>query len=219
MPRIFRILPEQGIFHILTRGNNRQAVFLDKEDYAIYFNILKRYKEEHEFLLYHYCLMPNHIHLILEVTLKTNLSKFMKQLNLAYLYHFRRKYSYYGHLWQGRFKSILIEKDMYLISCGKYIELNPVKAKMVKNPKDYPWTSYRVYAYGEENALLDFDPLYQDLGRTDTERRKRYRNSITEEVLNLNVRFLGKDSFIKEMEKSFEVKNLKGKRGRPKKIK
>ncbi len=216
MPRIFRILPETGVFHILTRGNNRQTVFKDERDYKYYLYLLKLYKEEHRFLLYHYCLMTNHVHLILETTSETNLSKLMKQLNLAYMYHFRKKYHYWGHFWQGRFKSLLIEKDEYLIACGRYVEFNPVRAKIVDNPKDYLWSSYRIYAYGLKDELVDTDPLYEDMGSTAKERQKNYRDSIgTKDKINFNLRFLGSDSFINRMEEQFGVKNLRNERGRP----
>lgn len=216
MPRIARILPETGIFHILARGNNRQKVFRDSEDYKYYLYILGLYKEEHKFLLYHYCLMSNHIHLILETTPQTYLSKLMKQINLRYLYHFRARYKYYGHFWQGRFKSLLIDKDNYLIVCGRYIEMNPLRANMVKSLEDYPWSSYKFYACGEKNDLIDSDPLYQDMGKTDKERQLHYRQSLTEEIkLNWNLRFLGSRSFIEKMEGEFGVKNVQNRRGRP----
>ncbi len=105
MPRIFRILPEKGVFHILTRGNNRQKIFKDDTDYKRYLSLLEFYKQEHKFLLYHYCLMSNHVHLIIETTPKTSLAKLMKQVNLAYLYHFRKRYSYYGHFCKAAIKA------------------------------------------------------------------------------------------------------------------
>jgi putative transposase len=145
MPRSARILPEQGIFHIMARGNNRQEIFKDKEDFEQYIYLLKLYKEQHLFKLYHYCLMSNHLHLILETTPSTNLPKLMKQISLSYMHYFRRRYRYYGHFWQGRYKSLLIEKDSYLLTCGKYIEMNPVRAKMVAFPEEHPWSSYRTY--------------------------------------------------------------------------
>ena len=219
MPRIFRLLSETGVFHILTRGNNRQKVFRDRKDYQHYLHLLKLCKEEHRFLLYHYCLMPNHVHLILETTPKTNLSKLMKQINLRYASHFRRRNRYWGHLWQGRFKSLLIERDRYLIACGRYIESNPVRAKIVDNPGDYPWSTYKFYAYGGGDDLVDIDPLYQELGKTEKERQLSYRGAFKgESCPNLNVRFLGSDSFIKEMEARFGVKNLKNRKGRPLKV-
>lgn len=216
MPRIFRLLPETAVLHILTRGNNRQQVFKDERDYQYYLRLLKLYKEEHRFLLYHYCLMPNHVHLILETTLLTNLSKLMKQINLAYLYHFRKRYQYWGHFWQGRFKSLLIDRDEYLIACGRYIESNPVRAKMVTACANYPWSSYKFYASGRKDGLIDIDPLYQDMGKTDKERQLHYRQSLDEENKpNFNLRFLGSPYFIEQMEERFGVKNLKNRRGRP----
>ena len=162
--------------------------------------------------------MPNHVHLIVEITSKTDLAKLMKQINLAYLYHYKKIYSYSGHLWQGRYKSLIIDKDEYLITCGRYIELNPVRARLVKDPKDYKWSSYNVYAYGRKDDITDIDPLYLGLGKNDKERQKNYRLPIQEEAFNLNTRFLGSESFIHKMENRFGVENLKNKRGRPKKI-
>lgn len=216
MPRIFRFLPEIGVFHILSRGNNRQKVFRDDKDYQFYLELLQRYKEEHNFLLYHYCLMPNHVHLILETTRQTDLSKLMKQINLKYHYYFRRRYRYCGHLWQGRFKSLLIEKDSYLIACARYIERNPVRAKMVEKAEDYRWSSYLYYVNGKNNPLLDRDPLYQGLGVDDKKRQESYQLSLDKtHTPNLNLRFIGSNPFIKAMEEKFGIKNLKSKRGRP----
>ncbi len=155
MPRIFRLVLETGTLHILTRGNNRQRVFKDPKDYRHYLHLLKLCKEEHQFLLYHYCLMSNHVHLILGTTLKSNLSKLMKQINLRYAAYFRRRNRYCGYLWQGRFNSLLIERDRYLMACGRYIEMNPVRAKMVGNPGDYSSSTYRFYAYGKKDDLID----------------------------------------------------------------
>lgn len=222
MPRIFRILPEEGVLHILTRGNNRQAVFHDDKDYNTYLNFIPRYKAENKIKVYHYCIMPNHIHLIIEITPKSNLSKFMKQLNLSYLYHYKKRYKYDGHLWQGRYKSLIISKDEYLIVCARYIELNPVKAKIVKNPKDYQYSSYNAYAYGKKSDIIESDPIYLEWGKTDKQRQQNYRRDITEELerlsLNLNARFLGSQDFITRMEDKFQVSNLKAERGRPVKV-
>ncbi|GAH93854.1 unnamed protein product [marine sediment metagenome] len=122
MPRIKRIYLEEGIFHILARGNNKQWLFEDKSDFKYYLDILKRLKKEQPFLLYHYILMNNHVHLLIETNQKTELSKLMKRINLLYYNHYRRKYNYAGHFWQDRFKSILVSKDEYLLACGLYIE-------------------------------------------------------------------------------------------------
>lgn len=218
MPRIFRVLPEEGALHILTRGNNRQSVFEDDTDYKTYLNFLKTYKQQNNILLYHYCIMPNHAHLIVGLTPKSNLAKFMKQINLAYLYHYKKKYNYYGHLWQGRYKSLIISRDEYLIACGRYIELNPIKARLVKQPKEYIWSSYNAYAYGARDALVDYNPIYLDWGKSDKDRQKNYQQDLREESkrINFNARFLGSDEFIRKMEEEFQVSNIRSNRGRPK---
>ena len=220
MPRIFRILPEEGVIHILTRGNNRQQIFEDDADYKTYLNFLKIYKQENKLLVYHYCIMPNHVHLIAELTPKSNLAKFMKQINLAYLYHYKKKYNYYGHLWQGRYKSLLISKDEYLIVCGRYIELNPVKARLVNNPEEYKWSSYNVYAHDVRDGVIDYNPIYLEWGKTKEQRQKNYRKDIRKEIerINLNARFLGSEEFIKKMERKFKISSIRANRGRPKKV-
>jgi len=163
--------------------------------------------------------MPNHTHLIVAINPKSNLSRFMKQLNLSYLQYFGKKYNYCGHLWQGRFKSLIVSRDSYLIACGRYIELNPVKAQLVKNPRNYRWSSYNIYAYGIKDDLVTYNPIYLDWGDTETNRQKNYRESIEEDIgkINVDARFLGPDEFIKQMEDKFMVSNVKICRGRPKK--
>ena len=160
MPRIARIAPRDQIFHILTRGNNRQDVFRDEIDYQKYLEILERYKEKYQFKIYHYVLMKNHVHLVLEPQGEGgSLAEIMKGINLSYAQHYKRKYDHIGHFWQDRFKSILISRDQYLLACGSYVELNPVRAGIVKDPRDYRWSSYRAYAYGKKDSLIDKHPI------------------------------------------------------------
>ena len=218
MPRAPRILPETGVFHVFTRGNNKQDVFHDDEDFRTYIGLLKEYKSRSPFYLYHFVLMTNHPHLVIETKEGSNLSKIMQGINLSYVYHYRRKYGHVGHFWQGRFKSLLIQKDSYLLECGKYIELNPVRAKLAEKPEDYKWSSYRVYAYGEDNPLVDVNPLYETLGKTREERQMSYREFVVGEENNiLKGLFYGSDKFIDEMERKYGVKRFHTKRGRPKK--
>ncbi len=147
MPRTARVAPKEHIYHILTRGNNRQDVFGDEEDNRRYLDILLHYKEKYHFNLYHYVMMTNHVHLVIEPSEGGgSLSEIMKGINQAYARHYKRKYNHFGHFWQDRYKSIIISKDEYLLACGSYVELNPVRAKMAEDPKDYRWSSYRVYA-------------------------------------------------------------------------
>jgi len=129
---------------------------------------------------------------------------------------------YDGHLWQGRYKSIIINEDEYLMTCGQYIELNPVKAGMVKKPEEYKWSSYNTYACGANDDLTDYNPIYKGWGRTEQERQKNYRENTKEEMegvgMNLNAMFIGSDKFIREMEEKFKVSNIKAQRGRPVKV-
>ena len=222
MPRVSRIYIEEGIFHILTRGNNRQYVFKEKADFAVYRKIIKTLKSEQPFQLYHWCLMGNHIHLIIEANKKTELSKLMKRLNLLYYARYKKKYGYAGHFWQDRFKSLLIEKENYLLACGLYIEKNPVKAKISTNPKDYPHSSYNYYAYGEEDGLTDRDPCYNELGRNDMERQAEYRRLTLDKQITSDTfkhLFMGTEGFVKKMEGKFGVNNIPAERGRPRKAK
>jgi putative transposase len=181
MPRRARVAPQDHVFHVLTRGNNRQNVFLETVDYQTYLEFLKKYKEKYEFKIYHYVLMKNHVHLVLETFEKGGtLAEVMKGINLSYAQYFKRKYDHIGHFWQDRFRSILISKDQYLLACGSYVELNPVRAGLAKDPKDYRWSSYNSYAYGRGDLVVDEHPIYQELSRGEIDRRMRYRKFVME---------------------------------------
>lgn len=143
MPSGPRLLLKNACYHIITKGNQNQRIFLDGQDYEVYLLRLKRYRLRYGFLIYAFCLMPNHVHLIGEPKEMTDLAKFMHGLNRSYTAYFNKKYNKVGYLWQGRFKSKVVVKDDYLIDCLNYIELNPVRANMVKTAQDYPWSSYR----------------------------------------------------------------------------
>ena len=182
MPRGPRILVDGGTYHVLTRGNNGQPVFHGDADFQRYLQLLATYVKEHDLRLYHFALMPNHVHLVLEVSRGPMLSKAMSGLNLSYMFYYRKRYRYTGHLWQGRFKSLLIDRDSYLLECGRYVELNPVRAGMTRTPGEYLWTSYRTYASGADHSFLAVTqhPLYPTLGQTAIERQARYRQFVVE---------------------------------------
>jgi putative transposase len=179
MPRTARIAPDEYVYHILTRGNNRQNVFKEERDYKRYIETLQRYKEKYKFKLYHYVLMTNHVHLVVETTRGGgNLSDIMKGINLSYAQYYKNRYRHTGHFWQDRYKSIIISKDDYLLACGSYVELNPVRAKVVEDPKEYRWSSYSAYAYGRRDPLVDEHPIYEGLSKDEAERRKKYREFV-----------------------------------------
>ena len=180
MPRQPRFVIDGGIYHILTRGNNNQPVFHEEADYDHYLKLLATYARRHRLRVYHFALMPNHVHLVLGVSIAEALSKAMLGLNLTYAWFYRRRRRYSGHLWQGRFKSLLLHGDNYLLEGGRYVELAPVRAGVVTNPRDYPWSSYRVYAEGAASAIVTLNPRYDALGTESTERQQAYRRFILE---------------------------------------
>ncbi|MBN3038966.1 MAG: transposase [Candidatus Omnitrophica bacterium] len=150
-----RVLVENACYHLMARGNQKQLTFREEEDYKEYLQILRKYKVRFKFKLYAYCLMPNHIHLIGQIEAVKDLSKFVQGMHLTYTLYFNQKYSKVGHLWQGRFKSKVILKDKYLIDCLHYIELNPVRRRLVDTPYQYPWSSYRERELGDGFKILD----------------------------------------------------------------
>ncbi len=183
MPRQPRLLLSQSYYHIMTRGNNKHVVSKDDSDYRYYLELIDRFKFELPFDLYHYSLMPNHVHLLVRTKKAEDFSLFMKKINLAYFYHYKKLYNWVGHFWQDRFKSQPIGKDSYFIQCGKYIELNSVRANLVKRPEDYQFSSYNYYAKGYTNKLITTDIFYESLGSNDIERQKRYKEMIISDFI------------------------------------
>jgi len=140
MPRRPRI-EIAGYYHIVNRGVEQRVIFKEPNDYEYFEELLCFYVKSYGIILHNYCLMPNHYHLLIE-TSTDNLSKFMRQLNMNYAIYFNKKYKRAGHLWQGRFKSWFVTDEAYLYTLMLYIEQNPLKAKMVKNMEEYPYSSY-----------------------------------------------------------------------------
>ena len=158
MPAAPRSYIDNGCFHIISRGNQKQRIFNKPDDYVKYLVLLKKYKKKCLFKVYGYCLMPNHIHVVGQIERATNLSKLIQIVHKTYTTYFNSTYNKVGHLWQGRFKNKVMVKDQYIINCINYIECNPVRAKIVASPEEYIWSSYR------ERSLLNckfklLDPL------------------------------------------------------------
>lgn len=152
MPRHARLIMDNVCYHIITRGNQKQAIFRDQQDFNVYLKYILKYKMHYNFKIYAWCLMINHVHMVIESLL---LSKVMHGINLSYAQYFKYKYESVGHFWQDRFKSFVVQKDRYLIDCINYIEYNPVRAELVAKPEDYKWTSYKARVLGKNNKLLD----------------------------------------------------------------
>ncbi|TAH72823.1 MAG: transposase [Anaerolineaceae bacterium] len=157
MPRKRREWYPNAVYHIVTRGNHKQNIFLDKTDYWQYIKYLRLIKDKHPFKLYSYCLMSNHIHLQI-ATIDTEIWTIMKGINWHYSKYFNAKYDTVGHLFQDRYYSEIIEKESYLLETSKYIHLNPVKACIVDSPIKYPWSSYGVYmGIYEDSSIYEND--------------------------------------------------------------
>jgi len=166
------------LYHIFNRGSARSAVFHNGEDYTQFTKILSRYAKERKLRIYHWVLMPNHYHVLLELDHPEALSSIMAGIDRSYVHYHHKAHSSVGHLWQGRFKSQAIEKDRYLLNCGRYIERNPVKAGMVDYAEDYPYSSAAYYVSGREDELTQEDPLFSSFGNQLNQRRERYREFI-----------------------------------------
>lgn len=141
MARPLRIEYPGALYHITSRGNSRRNIYKDNQDRDIFFNVLAQIVNRYRFICYAYCLMDNHYHLLIE-TQDANLSLGMRQLNGVYTQRFNRRHKTVGHVYQGRFKAILVQKDSYLLELCRYIVLNPVRAGIVKDPQEWIWSSY-----------------------------------------------------------------------------
>lgn len=218
MPQGARILMDGGTYHVLTRGNNGQVVFHDDADRQRYLQLLSTLFKEYELPLYHYALMPNHVHLVCLLPRAEALAPAMLRLNLTYALFYKARHGYAGHLWQGRFKSLLIDQERYLLACGRYIELNPVRARLVDEPQHYPWSSYRIYAQGLLNSLITPSPLYLGLGRTARERQQYYRDFVRDGMRGAgHAPGLPGQRQPRTLEEALGLARPKGRRGRPKK--
>ena len=183
MPRPPRLLLSRSYYHIMTRGNNKNFVFKKDDDYRYYLDLMSKYKNELPFDLFHYCLMPSHVHMLMKTQKAHSFSLFMKKINLAYFHYYKRKYRWVGHFWQDRFKSQPVGKDEYFIQCGKYIELNPVRKGLVVNPEEYRYSSYRFYVLGDKNILLTEDIFYEGLGKNQKDRQESYEKLIVGDLV------------------------------------
>jgi REP element-mobilizing transposase RayT len=144
MPRSPRINAKDLIYHVFARGNNRDPIFFDAGDYERFLKNLERYRDKFKFTIYAYCLLPNHFHLLLRPG-NVSLSEIMQPLMTAHTMYVNKKYDRVGHVFQGRFKSIVVQKENYLLQVLRYIHLNPVKAGTVEAAEEYPWSSYLKY--------------------------------------------------------------------------
>lgn len=173
MPRY--VIPGQPQ-HIIQRGNNRQPIFGADVDYRYYLEKLKDASVEYECDIHAYVLMTNHVHLLVSPQQENSIGKMIQTVGRYYVQYFNHCYHRTGTLWEGRYKATLIDTEQYLLTCMRYIELNPVRATgMVDHPSEYPWTSYRYNALGDSNPLITQHELYTKLAITSEKRQSVYR--------------------------------------------
>ena len=188
MPRRARQVVAGIPLHIIQRGHNRQACFFADADYVYFLRQLEEQATNHGCSIHAYVLMTNHIHILLTPNDKDSVSLLMKYVNQRYVRYVNRIYERTGTLWEGRFKSCLTPSDRYALACYRYIELNPVRANIVKHPMHYRWSSYSANAEGRFNSLVSPHSIYLELGTYDLERRRRYRalvqSGLDENTLN-----------------------------------
>jgi putative transposase len=153
MPRIARGLSDGGIYHVLNRGNGRQRVFQKDDDFAAFITLLRQARERHPVKILAYCLIPNHFHLLLNAEEGVALSRFMQWLMTSHVRRYHGHYQTSGHVWQGRFKSFIIQKDAHLLTVARYIEGNPLRAGLVSSAGEWRWSSHRESCGDEERSM------------------------------------------------------------------
>lgn len=178
MGRLRRQGSSVGLYHIITRGNNKTQLFHKNEDFDEYLTIVKASLHSLPISIYHYCLMNNHTHMLIGSPELKEIGRFMHKIQRSYHHYYRKNYTWFGHLFQGRYRSLAIEDEGYLLDCGRYIERNPVRAKMVKKPEDWKYSSYRVYGYGQSDELVSISVAYKALGANEDARRELYRKRV-----------------------------------------
>jgi putative transposase len=175
MPRSPRIFIRGLSHHVIQRGNNRSAMFQAPDDYRFYLELLGYASRKCQVHIHGYTLMTNHVHLSVTPSAATSLPQMMKRIGEIYVRRFNRNYQRTGTLCEGRYRASLIQDDRYWLTCLRYIELNPVRAKLVTSPELYEWSSYRGHAFGHGQPHLTVHPLFLALGRTSTDRNRAWQ--------------------------------------------
>lgn len=161
--------------HIILRGNNRQPIFGDEEDYQFFMEVLLDAAKRHDLAIHAYVLMTNHLHLLATPGEQDCVPKVMQSVGRRYVQYFNYHYQRTGTLWEGRYRATVVDAENYLLECMRYIELNPVRAGMVAHPRDYPWSSHGANGEGKTDMLVHPHRLYRRLARDEVERRAAYR--------------------------------------------
>jgi putative transposase len=211
MARPLRIEFAGALYHVTSRGNAREAIYLTDEDRQQFLTLLENTVKRYDWYCHAYCLMGNHYHLLIETNTPA-LSKGMKYLNGTYTQYFNRRHQRVGHVFQGRFKAILVQKEAYLLELARYIVLNPVRAQMVRSAKDWPWSSYRATAgYTDNHPCLTTDWILAGFSEIKNEAQQRYSDFVRAGLRQpspwqqlKNQIYLGTDHFVHEMQSKID---------------
>ncbi|AMN46276.1 transposase [Steroidobacter denitrificans] len=228
MLRIGRLVVEGYPHHVVQRGHNRHVVFAAHEDYERYLSDVRELKQTFGVRLHAYCLMTNHVHLLLEPReTRAALGTFMKALAARATRYRNRLEGRSGTLWESRYKSSLVQTDTYLLACCRYIELNPVRARVTASPTDYPWSSAPERLGQKPADLLDWSPSYLSLGCSEAERQSAYARYLLEAIPDSEWvlirkslqrgQLTGAGKFVDEIEKITGIRVEHRGRGRPRK--
>jgi putative transposase len=218
------VLPNQP-HHIIQRGHDRQAIFVDEEDFSSFLRWLREASRQFKVAIHAYVLMGNHFHLLATPSDVLGLGRMMQWIGRFYVPFFNRKYGRTGTLWQGRFKTSIIDSERYFLICSRYIEMNPVRAGLVPQPSAYRWSSYAHHVGDRPDGLIADHPLYWAMGNTPFEREAAYKQFMAQPIVQAEVDelnqavlkgwALGSDAFKKQLEKQSRRRVGPGKRGRP----
>jgi len=184
MPRKPRFQLADVPQHVIQRGNNREPCFYAEADYRRYLDDCQEAAIRHHCCIHAYVLMTNHVHLLVTPMVDYGITGMMQVLGRRYVYYMNKTYQRTGTLWEGRYKSSLVDSDRYLLTCMRYIELNPVCARMVDHPGDYKWSSFQSNAQAQRDKLIQPHVLYQNLGNTSEVRQDAYRELFRHHVDN-----------------------------------
>lgn len=225
MARLPRVCPAGIPQHIIQRGNNRQICFASEQDFAVYANWLGEYAREVQVDLHAWVFMTNHVHLLATPNQQDAISKMMQALGRRYVRYFNSKYQRTGTLWEGRFRASLVQSENYLMVCQRYIELNPVRAKMVSDPAQYSWSSFQAHGLGKAIAMHSPHREYLALDSQPETRQKVYRSLFVDGVsqeLQTSIReavnkgmALGDENFKDDIEQSLGRRFRPAVMGRP----
>jgi putative transposase len=166
--------------HVIQRGNNRQQILIDEDDYWFLWERLEAAALKFRCDIHAYVLMPSHFHLLLTPWQEDGIGKLMQYVGRYYVQYFNKRYDRTGTLWEGRYRGTLLDPERFLLPCSRYVELNPVRAGLVATPQDYGWSSYGANAAGADDPLVTPHPQYQKLGRSNKARQGAYRRGFAE---------------------------------------